>query len=98
MRGISACPIRRVSEGTLAGLTRSLALNFYNGGLRLDFERGRLVDAKNLPRGVDMEDSIPQSVFLQLLFGYRSLGQLARIYLDVEFSPETAAILRALFP
>src|SRR5574341_423823 len=80
---------RRIAEGTLAGLTRSLALNFYNGGLRLDFERGRLVDAKNLPRGVDMEDSIPQSVFLQLLFGYRSLGQLARIYLEVEFSPET---------
>jgi GNAT superfamily N-acetyltransferase len=90
---------RRIAHGPLAGLTRSLVLNFYTGGLRLDFEAGRLAAADNLPPGVEKADaSLPPLVFLQLVFGYRNFSQLYRIYPDAIGKPEVHPILNVLFP
>lgn len=89
----------RIARGPLAGLNRSLTLDFYTGGLRLDFEAGRLSQADNLPRGVEKADgSFPPLVFLQLLFGYRSLSQICRCFPDAMIGPDAHPILDALFP
>jgi hypothetical protein len=90
---------KRISRGPLVGLTRSLTLDFYTGGLRLDFEDGRLTGANNLPRGVEKADgTFPPLVFLQLLFGYRSLSQICRSLPDAATKAEAEPILNGLFP
>jgi GNAT superfamily N-acetyltransferase len=94
---------RRIARGPLAGLTRTLELNFYRGGLRLTVESGQLVAAENLPRSVTIvEDAadadFPPLVFLQLLFGYRSFKALTYAFPDVYCKPEIHPILAELFP
>jgi GNAT superfamily N-acetyltransferase len=90
---------RRVAGGPLAGLSRSLVLDFYTGGLRLDFERGLLAAAENLPPGVEGAGAgFPPLVFLQLLFGYRSLKQLRRCLPDVFCDSDVFPVLDGLFP
>jgi hypothetical protein len=37
-------------------------------------------------------------IFLQLIFGYRSLAQLRATYPDVYAEPEAAVLLNILFP
>ena len=99
IRQIAPALERRVAKGSLAGLTRSLVLDFYTGGLRLDFEAGRLVQVDNLPRGVEKSDgAFPPLVFLQLLFGYRSLSQICQCFPDAIIDPKTHPILDILFP
>lgn len=90
---------KRIARGPLAGLTRSLVLDFYTGGLRLDFDKGRLAAAANLARGVEKFDGrFPPLVFLQLLFGYRSLAQLSHSFPDARPNPDAYPILTTLFP
>ncbi len=98
-----AAPVleRRIAAGPLAGLTRSLTLNFHTGGLRLDFEGGLLAAAENLPRGLaeDAADvAFPPLVFTQLLFGYRSLAQLHRWFPDVWCKAAAWPVVEGLFP
>ncbi|MBN1428123.1 MAG: GNAT family N-acetyltransferase [Anaerolineae bacterium] len=90
---------KRIAHSPLAGLTRSLTLDFYTSGLRLDFEEGRLAAAANLPRGIEKSDGrFPPLVFLQLLFGYRSLSQIFHSFPDAGASLEVCTILNTLFP
>jgi len=94
---------RRIARGPLAGLTRTLELNFYRGGLRLTLESGQLVAAENLPRSVTViEDAadadFPPLVFLQLLFGYRSYKALSYAFPDVYCKREIRPTLGGLFP
>jgi GNAT superfamily N-acetyltransferase len=94
---------RRIARGSLAGLTRTIELNFYNGGLRLAFESGELVGAENLPRSLTVDEdeadaNFPPLVFLKLLFGYRRLKELNDIFPDAFCKPEAQPILDGLFP
>jgi hypothetical protein len=90
---------RRIARSPLAGLTRSLVLDFYTNGLQLDSEKGRLATAANLPCGIEKFDGrFPPLVFLQLLFGYRSLEQICHSFADAGTKPEAAPILTTLFP
>jgi GNAT superfamily N-acetyltransferase len=99
MRHIAPALERRIAGGPLAGLSRSLVLDFYTGGLRLDFERGRLAAAENLPPGVEGAGAgFPPLVFLQLLFGYRSLKQLRRCWPDVFCDSDVFPVMDGLFP
>ncbi len=89
---------QRIAAGPLAGLTTVLSLDFYRDGLRLAFEEGRLTDATNLPPGTAGDASFPPLVFLQLLFGYRSVKSLTHTFPDVRLTPHSQPILDALFP
>jgi hypothetical protein len=91
---------RRLASSAQAGYTGELAIDFYRGGLRLSFNGGKLAAVENWQRPLWGESTIgfPPLVFLQLLFGYRSLHELRSLYPDVWAEGEAAPVLDALFP
>ncbi len=92
---------QRLSTSLIAGYSGDLKLDFYRSGLRLVFEQGRLTSIANWTRsawpGV-ADASFPPLVFLQLLFGYRTLEELIYSFPDVETKDEAALLLNVLFP
>ncbi len=91
---------RRLAESAHAGYTGELTLDFYRGGLRLAFERGKLSMIEDWQRPVwgEAKAGFPPLVFLQALFGYRSLHELRGIYPDVWAEGDAVALLDTLFP
>jgi len=92
---------RRLAGSPMAAWSGEVRLDFYRGGLRLTFEAGRLTTVAPWQRpiwGERQHASFPPLVFLQLLFGHRSLAALSAAFPDVRASGETAALLNALFP
>jgi hypothetical protein len=91
---------RRLVASPQAGYTGELMLDFYRGGLRLALESGKLAPAEDWRRPLwgDGQAGFPPLVFLQLLFGYRSLDDLRAIYPDVWAEGEAPPLLNALFP
>lgn len=98
VRQIAPALERRLT-GTLAGLTQTLTIQFYDGGLRLEFEDGKLKAVENLPFGVEKEDAaFPPGVFLKLLFGYRSVEEITHAFPDAYVKRTHKGIFEALFP
>jgi hypothetical protein len=91
---------RRLAGSAAAGYSGEVTLDFYRGGLRLVFEQGRLTTAEdwNMPLWGKAQAGFPPLVFLQLLFGYRSLDELRYAYPDVWTEDEAGPLLQALFP
>jgi hypothetical protein len=93
---------RRLEGSPLAGHSGELKITFYNQGLRLVFESGRLVEAsawRPEPLGHSGDAAFPGLTFLQLLFGYRSLEELKYAFPDCSTSTDSAlALLDTLFP
>jgi hypothetical protein len=91
---------RRLASSAQAGYTSDLAIDFYRGGLRLAFDGGKLavVEDWQWPLWGKSKIGFPPLVFLQLLFGYRSLHELRSLYPDVWAEGEAAPVLDALFP
>jgi GNAT superfamily N-acetyltransferase len=95
---------QRLAASVLAGYSGDLLLDFYRGGLRLAFEDGRLTVAEEWRRPVwgKEQPGFPPLVFLQLLFGYRSLDELRHAYPDVTVgghaTPGAPLLLKTLFP
>ncbi|HVU69823.1 MAG TPA: GNAT family N-acetyltransferase [Ktedonobacteraceae bacterium] len=92
---------KRVADSPVAGYSGEIKLDFYRDGLRLVFERGRLVSAE--PWRAPLYDSsasgqFPPLTFLQVLFGHRSPAALRQFLPDVAVSHEARPILKALFP
>jgi hypothetical protein len=91
----------RLASSLLAGYTGGLKLDFYRSGLRLVFQQGRLLAAEDCQRA-DFQGSedagFPPQVFLQILFGYRSLEELEHMYPDVWASDVATLVLQTLFP
>jgi hypothetical protein len=101
MRHIAPALERRLSSSTLSGYTGELKLDFYRDGLRLAFEQGRLTAAEPWRRplwGDERGAGFPPLVFLQLLFGRRSLEELRYAFPDVWANDEPAMLLDTLFP
>ena len=92
---------QRLAESVLAGYTGELKIDFYRGGLRLKFEKGRMMEAapwRVPPYGDEEQGGCPPLVFLQLLFGHRSLAELRASYPDVWTTSEAALLVNTLFP
>jgi predicted N-acetyltransferase YhbS len=101
LRRITPVLERRLAASPMAAHTGELRLDFYRGGLRLTFTDGRLTAVAPWQRpiwGERQHASFPPLVFLQLLFGRRSLAELRDAYPDVRATDEAAALLAALFP
>lgn len=100
IRHIAPVLERRLGVSAQAGYSGELRLDFYRGGLRLAFQGGKLTVAEDWKRGVWEERGagFPPLVFLQLLFGYRTLAELRDVYPDVWAEGEAAPVLDALFP
>lgn len=92
---------RRLANSPVAGYSGEIKLDFYRGGLRMVFERGRLVSAEDWqtpPYGSATDAAFPPLVFLQVLFGHRSIEALRQVFPDIWVSDEVRPLLRALFP
>jgi hypothetical protein len=96
---------KRLMDSPVAGYTGDLNLTFYRGGLRLVFENGHLTSAEpwraplyNSDPAGSAKAGFPPLVFLQLLFGRKSLKQLREFLPDVWATDEAAVLLDTLFP
>lgn len=92
---------KRLAASTVAGYTGEIKLDFYRGGLRMVFEQGHLTIAE--PWRVPLYDAganggFPPLVFLQVLFGHRSIESLRQVFPDVWVNSEIRLVLKALFP
>jgi hypothetical protein len=101
IRRVSPALERRLADSSASGYTGELALNFYRAGLRLAFEQGRLTAAEHFRAEgwrPQYNAGFPPLVFLQLLFGRRSLAELRYAFPDVWADDVGRALLEALFP
>jgi hypothetical protein len=92
---------RRLEASVAAGHTGEVKVSFYDGGFRLELERGRLSAVEHWsPSAEERGDAaFPDLTFLQLLFGHTSLEELDHAFADC--SPgegDARVLLGALFP
>lgn len=102
MRHIAPALERRLANSAAAAYTGELTLDFYRSGLHLVFDKGHIthIEPWQAPAYKNNADaSCPALVFLQLLFGYRSLDELRYAFPDVRIEKSGAeVVLNALFP
>lgn len=91
----------RLAKSILTGYTGEVKIDFYRSGLHIAFGQGKLtsVEPWRAPAYGDEADAgSPPLVFLQLLFGYRSLAELRAFFPDVWASARTTLLIDTLFP
>jgi Acetyltransferase (GNAT) domain len=102
IRHIAPALERRLANSAAAFYTGELTLDFYRGGIHLAFDKGHIthIELWRTPTYKNNADvSCPALVFLQLLFGYRSLAELRFAFPDVRVEKSGAELLvNALFP
>lgn len=102
IRHIAPALEQRLANSVVAAYTGELIFDFFRGGLRLVFERGHLtqVEPWHAPLYKSNADATcPRLIFLQLLFGYRSLHELRYAFPDVRIEKSSAEVLlQVLFP
>ena len=93
---------KRLMDSLLVGHSGELKITFYGTGIRLGFEKGRLVEIeewKPEPTLNSGDAGFPESTFLQLLFGYRDLSELKYAFADCWVKEDQIAVLLdILFP
>ena len=92
---------KRLASSAIANYTGEIKIDFYRGGLRLVFKDGLLADAEPWRAPIysaEPSAGFPPLVFLQLLFGHRSLDDLRAAFPDVWANNDTALVLKTLFP
>lgn len=93
---------KRLSVSPMAGYSGEVKITFYRDGMRIVFDKGRLVTIegwKPTPVGYSGEAAFPPHTFLQLLFGYRSMDMLKTSFVDCWTDrDEVHVLLNALFP
>lgn len=92
---------RRLADSVVAGYSGALTFDFYRDGLRMVFEQGKLLTAESWRRPIwnaNEDGGFPPLVFLQLLFGYRSLDSLRSSFPDVRVNDNVELLVNALFP
>ena len=101
LRHIAPVLEQRLAGSPLIGYSGELKIDFYRGGLRLQFDQGQLIAAESWREadyGDEAQAGCPRLVFLQLLFGHRSLAELRNSYPDVWTNGEAALLINTLFP
>jgi hypothetical protein len=101
LRHITPVLEARLAGSILTGYTGDLKIDQYRGGLRFQFDQGKLaqIESWRPPAfGDEAQAGCPQLIFLQLLFGYRSLAALRAIFPDVWANEDAALLLDILFP
>jgi GNAT superfamily N-acetyltransferase len=102
VRHIAPALEKRLTNSAAAFYTGEFTLDFFRGGIHLVFDKGHITHIEPWMAPVyknTADASCPALVFLQLLFGYRSLDELRYAFPDVRVeSSDAALILNALFP
>ena len=91
----------RLAQSAFVNYSDELKLSFYKDGLNIQFEHGKITSITNI--GFDELEGanaqFPSLIFLHLVFGHRTVGELKYIYSDLETKDEeTANLIDALFP
>ncbi|MEZ4639604.1 MAG: hypothetical protein R2873_19555 [Caldilineaceae bacterium] len=84
----------RIEQSVVAGLTGELKIDFYRGGMRLHLKKARSPPSNrgaHRPSAHHADVACTALIFLQLLFGYRSLAELREIFPDV-WAKDSAAV------
>ncbi len=91
---------KRLAESAQAGYAGELKINLFRTGLLLKFQEGSLsVEAWKPDRVEEGDAAFPDLIFLQLLFGYRSLEELRYAFPDCSANTDTGrALMPILFP
>ena len=107
VRHVAPALERRLADAHGVGHTGRLVLGFVQGGLAIELEGGRIAAVEprtptqdDLSATDDAVDALfPGLVFLQLLFGFRSVREIEYAYQDcVVTSNRARALLDGLFP
>jgi hypothetical protein len=102
LRHIAPALEARLARSPLAGHTGELKISEYRGGFRMVFENGQLATVEPWQsmdsEGGNANAAFPPFVFLQLLFGRRSLSDLRAAFPDCWAQDEATALLNVLFP
>lgn len=102
VRHIAPVLERRLASSVMRGFSGDLNITFYRSGLHLSFEDGKISEATDwsAPDTDEQWDGagFPPGVFLQLLFGYRSLEELRYAFPDCWADDEPTLLLNVLFP
>ena len=101
LRHIAPALEQRLAHSIVAGYSGELTFDFYRGGLRMVFERGKLTTVEDWRCPIwdaNPDTRFPPLVFLQVLFGYRSLDALRAAFPDVRVNDNVEALMKALFP
>jgi len=102
IRHIAPALEKRIANSTAAFYTGEFTLDFFRGGMHMVFDKGHItrIEPWRAPAYQNTADaSCPSLVFLQLLFGYRSLDELRYAFPDVRVENNNAEVLlNALFP
>lgn len=100
VRDLTSVLERRLAASVLAGHTGELRISFYRNGIKLIFDRGKLksVTAWQSETVQDGDARFPDSTFLQLLFGYRSISELQYAFADCKADKATSLLINIVFP
>jgi hypothetical protein len=102
IRIISPVLEKRLASSPIVDYTGELKITFYRSGLRIVFDKGKLVTAEPYrpdPVGHSGNAAFPELTFLQLLFGYRSLEELRYAFADCwAGNDDVTVLLNTLFP
>ena len=102
IRHIAPVLEKRLANSAVATYTGELTLDFFRGGLHIVFTKGHIthIEPWQAPAYNNNADAAcPALVFLQLLFGYRSLDELRYAFPEVRIRKnEGGVLLKALFP
>ncbi len=101
LRQIAPALEARLADSILVGHSGELKLNFYRTGLCLTFDAGRLTTIMSWQPGAKErgDAAFPDLIFLQLLFGFKSLDELDRAFPDCMIRTDDARVLLdTLFP
>jgi len=101
VRHIAPALEARLASSIAPGYSGELKISFYQRGMRLLFEKGRLVLAEAWkPSPSEWGNAaFPDLTFLQVLFGYRSFAELHQSFADCWWNSEQdRALIDILFP
>jgi len=101
LRNIAPVLEQRIAESVIVSHSGEIKIGFYNRGLRLVLEHGKLTGLEDFkPTSYEAGDAaFPNLTFLQLLFGYRTMEELEQSYADCWYeNDEARLVLTTLFP
>jgi hypothetical protein len=101
LRCIAPALERHIAGSAIVGYTGERKISFYQSGLRLALDKGRLVTIEPwMPRHEDQGNAaFPDLSFLQLVCGYRTFEELEQSYADCSCrDDETRVLLSTLYP
>ncbi len=91
---------RRLAGSVCGGFNGKLMFMLEHTGYEIEFKDGVIsaITSSSKQTWSEFDATFPGLTFLQLLFGYRSLDELERWFVDINFNDKAKLLIGALFP